>query len=64
MGTWDTGKATFTCENCGSTYECKTTGYPAPDPTQEYRCKVCGAIVHSWKGTRDYSEWRLVKRNS
>ncbi len=61
MATWGTGKATFDCPNCGATYECKYTDYPAPDPRRSFECEACGSVVHSWKSTRDYSEWKLVK---
>jgi len=64
MATWETGRAEFDCKKCGATYECKYTDYPAEDPRQTFVCEVCGDIVYSWKGTRDYSEWTLVKRGS
>jgi hypothetical protein len=64
MATWDSGKAQIDCLKCGATYECKFTDYPAPDPTGSFECTVCSTTVHSWKGTRDFSDWNLVKRGS
>ena len=64
MATWDTGTATFTCQKCGATYKCTYKDYPAPDPTRSFACETCGATVHSWKGTRDYFDWTLIKQSS
>jgi hypothetical protein len=60
MATWDKGETTFKCQ-CGAVYECTYQDFPARDRGKQ-ECEVCGATVHSWSGTRDYSDWKLVRR--
>jgi hypothetical protein len=66
MALGDVGKTRFTCPKCSAVYECRFRDYPAPDPTQTYECKTegCKAVVHTWKGTRDYSEWNVIRHGS
>jgi len=61
MATWDTGKGTFTCQKCGAIYECTYKDFPASDPLQIFKCEIegCDGTVHSWKGTRDYFDWKV-----
>jgi predicted RNA-binding Zn-ribbon protein involved in translation (DUF1610 family) len=63
MPTWSTGKAQFTCPQCGTQYQCTYKDYPSGDPRQTYDCPQCGATVHTWKGTRDYFDWEPVEPN-
>jgi hypothetical protein len=60
MGTWDKGKARFTCE-CGAVYECSYDDLPSREKGI-FKCEVfgCGKVVHSWNGSRDYEDWTLV----
>jgi hypothetical protein len=62
MATGDTGPATFTCPNCGAVYQCTYRNFPGPDSAQTFKCTNdgCGATVYSWKGTRDYFDWKLL----
>jgi hypothetical protein len=59
MATWETGKSTFTCRKRGAKYEATYRDYPARDEG-EFKCLDCGETVHSWRGTRDYQEWKLI----
>lgn len=59
MATWETGTAEFTCKQCGAKYVADYKDFPVKD-SGEFKCEKCGALVHSWRGTRDYFEFKLV----
>lgn len=64
MATWDTGTEEFICPKCGAQYKSTFRDYPAPDPSQSFECLDCGETVHSWRGTRDYYDRKLLKHGA
>jgi transcription elongation factor Elf1 len=52
---------TFTCPKCKAVYECQYQEYLAEQRT-EFRCENCDTTVHSWKGGRDYTDFKMVKK--
>lgn len=60
MAAWEKGTTAFTCKGCGTRYTCEWQDYPVRD-RGEFKCEKCGQIVVSWKGTRDYSDFKLIE---
>lgn len=51
-----------TCTRCGSVYEMTYTDWPAGE-RWKINCKVCGALLREWSGTRSY-EAKLLERKA
>ena len=60
MATWDRGEKEFTCPQCGAVYECTYEDLPSRERGKQ-ECEDCGATVHSWNGSRDYEDWKLIR---
>ena len=60
MATWDKGTNRFTCKQCGAVYECTYQHLPSRE-RGTFECEDCGAVVHSWNGSLDYEDWKLVE---
>lgn len=52
------GVQKFTCENCGAKHDVPYKDYPLRERGQN-KCLECGEVLHTWNGSRDYSEPRL-----
>lgn len=60
MATWDKGTSKFTCPKCGAKYKCDYDDFPSRSKGS-HDCDDCGAVIHSWNGTRDYDGCELVE---
>jgi hypothetical protein len=58
MATWDAGQKRFTCSNCGQQYIAHYHDWPQREEGQ-FVC-TCGTVVHSWRSTRDYTDWEAI----
>ena len=43
----------ITCSECGSVYRVTSTKYSVRD-SGTIHCSICGHMIHSWNGSRDY----------
>lgn len=59
MTTWDKGETEFSCPQCGAVYHCTYDDLPSREKGKQL-CRDCGAVVHSWNGSRDYDDWKLI----
>jgi len=60
MGTWDVGPGEIDCPHCGAKHEYVYHDYPQRDRGSQ-NCLACGKLLTEWRGTRDYSDFKLVK---
>jgi hypothetical protein len=61
MATWRTGTGIEDCPHCGAQHSFTYQDLPVREKGSQ-ACLKCGKELMSWNGARDYSGFKLVKR--